>query len=392
MKLQSSMTKEFTSRLAIRNCLLFVAFLFFSQDLLAASAAKANISAKVCYVSSILDSILPRPDRASREMSGFETGIRFLKESNPRLVISFEEFHPVSKGQSVVDLLKLANTAKCDVIVGLVTSRDALLAAPYLKEQGMPGVSSTAVADELDKYFPYITTACTSTSSWADAAAELAKLHHINRPIILSNRSELFSTLLTDRLRKLLPDSRIFYLDTDGEVSSHVFQTINWTKPGLVIYTTYPIHSIPSLQKLAQIPESVQKIAKKNWDILGNPSWMEPLTFHRLRHILKKLPKISLISPWVTSSVEKRYREFKNRYVTKYKAAPDHDSTYDFDVMMMIGECLSTKTESENTRVSLLRCLSKARTFEGVTGIYHFNGHSAHPVREERTVDSGYSQ
>lgn len=353
--------------------------------ILLATAANAAQPLKVCYVSSLLDNILPRATDKRKENGGFLLRIEQFQKQYPNKPIAFTAYRPTNKTDDILSLIQKADHDGCDLLVGIVTSRDALLSGPYLTKNHLFGMSSTALADDIDHYYPYLLTACTSSTSWASEVVRFVKREKPSKVLVLSKPTELFSIILTDKLMAGLSTAKVADIDAEDNAPADVLEILSKSEKTFIISTTYPIQSIPTLQKIAML-------GLKNAKIIGNPSWMESQTFKSLPEIMKRIPKILLITPWTPSVENAAFKKFKEAYQQKYGSAPDHDTSYDYDVMTMITDCYQKSQSKASTRAQIQQCMRQPRVFSGVTGEYRFDGKASHPIRHEHVIDSGYSK
>ena len=337
-------------------------------------------SLKICHVSSELGSVLPRANDSSATHGGFKVAIQAYNRRHKKSV----KF-TVADGKSLLDQLNWAAAGNCDAIVGLVTSRDALLAAPILKKNGtLVAFSSTATADELNDYFPNVISASTSMSAWVEAVERKFKNQRYPTVIIVSKPDDLYSLFFTKKLASSFGSGTVILnLGPNDEIKSSFIKTLDPASQILFLYSTYPIHSLHSL---AQLAGKLNKSKSAHWKIVGTQSWIETHTFRARKDVMDQLPICFHFSPWIAPA-NSAYRLFKAQYHHLYQRPPDHDSTYDYDVMNMILNCYQeSQVKNGFEKLRLRDCLGKQHEYLGATGLYRYNGIQSHPIRNEQIV------
>lgn len=335
---------------------------------------------RLCFVSSELGAVLPRANDRPSAYGGFQTALRVYNRAHkvPAELI-------LGKGTNVLQQVDWALAGNCDAMVGLVTSRDALLAAPKISLLGkMAAFSSTATVDELDEYFPSVVSAATPMSTWVTAAVKEISKGNWKRVVVISKSDDLYSLFFTKRLSAILgKKAEVWPLDARDQLLSATLDDLIPSQRTLMVYTTYPIHSLPSM---AQIAARTNPEAKAHWALLGTQAWLETHTFRAQKEVITRLPPCFYFSPW-SGPANPQYLSFRDEYRKEYHADPDHDSTYDYDVTNMILACYDKVAgRSGPLRENLRKCLGEPRSFVGATGAYAFDGKHSHPLRVEQMV------
>lgn len=325
---------------------------------------------KVCHVSSSLSNILPRANDLNLRGSGFKLKI---EEYNARHAnrIEFVFFEPASSQIALLDGIKRAAAEHCTVVVGLVSSRDAVIAAPFLQKLDLIGVSSTATATQLNQWHHSVVTLAASQESQAKNLLKTIRSSSKKGDIfVVTQRDDFYSFLFANELSTLEPSVRRLQLEPGYTLSKHDLSALSASQVAAIIYSTYPILSIPSLKQLS----TIQAEKQKNFMIFGTSPWLETQIFKAKQSVLKALSEIKVLVPWDNEVRLKAVRQhFLHAYLNRYGAYPDHDSIYDYDAMSMIIECFG----QENLR----QCLGSSRIFTGILGKYLFQEGLAHPQR-----------
>ena len=341
-----------------------------------ARAAAARPEIKLCYVSSPINGVLPRAQSITTASVGFRLALQEYEQTSGRGA-RLVEFEPRRAAMAIPDGIKWAKEQGCLAVVGLVSSKDALVAGPFLAERDLVGVSSTATSDELDKFFPYLMSTSTAASSPIAAITRLVK-NDRRRAVVLYDGTDFFSNFYYKELKEQLPLAKFLTVDGKGQLAPNALADLKRADGGTIfVVTLYPFKSLPALEQLAGLGLA----APQRSLIIGNPAWMEVQSFANRRDIFGRLPPAKVFSPWDTRKVTAPWRAFRANLKREFGAEPDHDSVYDYDVTRWILSCVDKAKAS--TSADLRSCLSRSQTFEGLTGRYRFGGHSSHPEREE---------
>ena len=333
---------------------------------------------KVCYVSSNIKHVLPRANDKPSQFGGFFAAIsRFKKVNAYEGKIDFRVFQPEGNQGAILSGILWAKKNHCSVIVGLVTSRDALIAGPLLKKNNMVGFSSTATNSKLSEYFPWIYSVSTSADSYVKSFFLWVKKNGFENNIsIVADSSSIYSLYFKDRTIQLLPSSRVYYLNEKKELSTEDLRSINNMRKGVLLYTPYPLASLPSLTQITS--ETANHVV-----LFGTQSWNEKHPFKNYISVIEKFRKKYIFSPWSTLPGSISYKHFEKEYVKLYDQKPGHDSTYDFDALSIVLNCAFIESKRTLSKQAMYHCLSRKFNYLGATGSYHFSGKESHAIRKE---------
>jgi ABC-type branched-subunit amino acid transport system substrate-binding protein len=320
----------------------------------------------ICHVSSIIDDILPSANDLKLRYSGFEMALQnFNKKQKNKFYALFHIIKPTQPTDTILDLIKKSKDLNCHAVVGLVTSRDTMLAGPFLKINGIVGISATAVHDDISKFYPQVISLSDSASSWAQAITTEFKQSDIKSVYIYIRESDVFSDILTTALEKHL---RIHKIKIQRVKKYIEFDSLLKQKnKSAIVFTTYPVVSIESMIYIS-------KINPRNITIYGNPAWMEKHTFSAVTKYMPNIDYIYLSAPWHNEYSSKQQKDFLNLYQTQYNKNPDHDTAYNYDSAMLALECI--------TRSPQLKCNLDRYKYTGITGQFQFND-ASHANRPE---------
>ncbi|MFZ9596603.1 MAG: ABC transporter substrate-binding protein [Bdellovibrionia bacterium] len=345
---------------------------------------------KICYVSTDIGKILPRASDRASQFGGFQLAIDLFNQRSPSKA-RLEVYPGVLLPTQVDRGIQWADELGCHVIVGLVTSKDALLAGKELQRRKIVGFSSTATVDELDQFFPYVLSASSSQLSWVKAMSAFLENKSFQKIFFITQPTDVYSVFFAQKLKKKIGSkAQILSLNFSNEIPENKRSMLEGLKSGVFIYTTYPLASFPSLNQLDRL---LPRVPRSQFQIFGTHSWMETQTFQAHKQLIARLPEIHVFNPWDTQKKTPAFLQFQSHYQKQYQKQPDHDSAYDFDVTNLILKCSSgfSTAPSSSSSVVLMRqalksCLARPQRFEGVTGLYNFTGQSAHPIRVEHLV------
>lgn len=333
-------------------------------------------SIKACFVSSDISNLLPSAKDFDKRLGGYTVAIDlFLANENLKTdQISLLDYTKTNSKGFIPDGIKWAKENKCNVVVGLITSRDALVAGPFLREEKLKAFSSTATNSTISQYYPFILSLSTTTDSYLEALVSSA---HISKKIVAIYKEEnVYSLHFYEALKLKKQDVKFIKMKSDNTVD---LSEIPYG--ATVLITTYPLESIPVVKQLS----TSDKVSSLT--IIGTQSWMETHAFKSQNIDFEKFKKVQVFSPWDFEKPNKIFSHFSQKYLNKYGTSPDHDSIYDFDVMTIILHCALDKRKRILDSDLLNKCMSMPITFTGASGGHSFNGTSSHTKRKEYLLD-----
>jgi hypothetical protein len=312
----------------------------------------ADEKVRICYISSSIGHILPRANDLNQEWKGFQ----FAVEKHPKLEFLVQQ---TTSKSGVLEGVSWAKSQNCMVVVGIVTSQDAIIAAPMLKKNDLFAVSSTATTIKVKHWASHFRSFSVSTESYVE---DLRKKVGEKKVLVIGEPGSIFSQGFKELVQKnfistnyaevLNPDARSKIREAD-----------------LVFFANYPIEAMPWLQ-LSELKE------KK---IFGNQSWNEIQVFNQIPRSHFLWSNIQILSPFNIKEAQKS--SYAKKYFKKFKNWPDHDSYYDYEVVEFIASCVIPKAPA--VRSEIYRCLRNKRTYRGATGSYMFSPEEAHPKRPQ---------
>ena len=332
---------------------------------------------KICYVSSNIGNILPRATDYNLQYAGFNVAIDNYNLTHSDYKILFQEFKNEKKFTDSIFMAEAINWAKqenCLAIVGLVSSRDAMIAGEFLKKHQIVGISSTATLDTIDQWYPYVLSVQMSAQDDCTAIFKFIKRRYNKKNVfIVSSPGNIFSISYTEILKNLLPQAKVLTLTDKFLIDpSEANRLANNDTGAVLIYTTYPIDSFPSVNQLS--PQ-----IKGNIVIIGNTTWMEKQLFVQQISSFQKFSKTFVFSGWDINKLNTKFLDFKVKYKKQFGVIPGHDSTYDYDVANLIISCINLK---HITVAQLSSCLVNMKKYNGATGTIFMNRNKSHYLRK----------
>ncbi len=328
---------------------------------------------RICHLSESASKVLPIKMDEDHRLAGFEIAIHeFIKTTRtPAKLIS------APSGISIPEGIKWAKNQDCTVLVGLVTSRDALIAAKLLKANDLLAFTSTANADEINSGFPNLLSAAVSQSDWVDQAYNHAIRTGARKIWIIRKSDEIYSILYSEKLKKKFGQlGTVIDLSNSGILTQSDLNQIDPFTPGEIIYTTYPFSSVRSLYQLYY----KFRAGFESWKILVTQPWFEYHVFDEHRELFSKLPPVLAFSAWDTCSKRPIAKQFEAQFLKTYRQNFGYDIAHDYDVTKMILSC-TQRYSSHQPKEALKKCFLEPRKFEGVSGAYLYDGHKSHNQR-----------
>lgn len=347
--------------------------------------ASAAAPFKVCHVSSAVGSLLPRANDKNIQFGGFEIAIEdfILRNKIIAKSVEFRPYQNATESLAVLDGLAKAKSDNCDLIVGLITSKDSLIAGPYLVENKMYGISSTATNDGISKYNSNLLSFSTSASSYVKSFTDWVKNNSLkdSEVAVIFKPTEVYSLFFKDEVKKKLPGIWVVNFNDllGGKKAAAEFRGVK-----AVFITTYPLESIVILKSLK---DKLPPVRLKDLNIFGTQSWTEVQAFSANPTLINDFKNVFMFSPWNFDNETPEFQNCRSKYKHKFGVMPDHDSVYDYDTVAFALKCaFDSKTNTFN-RENLRSCFGSQQKFSGATGLYEFKSGDSHPLRQDFLFD-----
>jgi ABC-type branched-subunit amino acid transport system substrate-binding protein len=343
--------------------------------------ANAAAPFKICHVSSAVGSLLPRANDKNIQFGGFEVGIENFRSRNKINAknVEFRSYQNATEILAVLDGLAKAKSDNCDLIVGLITSKDSLIAGPFLVENRMYGISSTATNDGISKYNSNLLSLSTSASSYVKSFTDWVKNNSLkdSEVAVIFKPTEVYSLFFKDEVKKKMPGIRVVNFNDllEGKKAAEGFRGVK-----AIFITTYPLESIVILKSLK---DKLSAGRLKDLNIFGTQSWTEVQAFSANPTLINDFKNVFMFSPWNFDNETPEFQNFRSKYKQKFGVMPDHDSVYDYDTVTFALKCaFDSKTNAFN-RENLRSCFGSLQKFSGATGLYEFKSGDSHPLRQD---------
>lgn len=272
---------------------------------------------------------------------------------------------------SFVRLVKKAISANCKVTVGAFTSKECLLAGPYLEKSGMYLISPSCGHDKIQTFYPKIHTIVPKIEMYADSIAKESKKHE--KPIIIQQKSDVYSSHFTSLLRKRIKDARIVNITKDGEIidgEKHLSQS------RLIIFTTYPLPSFAFMLNLNKM-----KLDKRNISVFASASWAYDLkVIKKQSSSLKKFKSVLITDFWDPTS---RGHKFFADYKKSFNRRAENLAALSYDLSTAILACKES-LRAKPSEVDIRRCIDNNKS-RPVAGDFKLEKNSSFARRELRT-------
>jgi hypothetical protein len=203
----------------------------------------------VCFVSSNLGGELPSAMDDNNRLGSFKMVFDDFNRNNKNLKINFKSnFNRLS----IFESLDWAIKSDCSIYLGLISSRDALIAGEVLKNSNIIGISSTASSFNINKFYPKL---LSFTYSAEQNSADLIRyLNSVKgkKVFIIGKKDDVYSSNFLPFFENSNFKNKFIYLDGKGELSNVDLEMLNNLKePFVLVYTTYPVVSLPSIKSLS---------------------------------------------------------------------------------------------------------------------------------------------
>ena len=341
-------------------------------------AGSCHAAVKVCHVSD--NRILGQNEKVG---------------NNPRIngiILAYEEFKKRhSRNASKVELvniddidnvpllqkLEISKRESCDLLIGIDTSRQALIVGPWLARNRIMGVSTTATVNKIDNYYPYLISMMIASKDFMRKMAGFIRTNAAKKIIIIKYVDDIYSKVLTAQLmREIQNKATVIQVNEGHLLSKDDLKMIRSTPNAMIVFTGFYFASQNILYQLSELNGD---LVRNNVSILGSPEWIfEERLVKRLGR-LKDLPKMYLISAWDMTSKAQCNVDFIKKYKEKYGSVPMSKEAFSYDAGKMIFDCIGM---ADGDIASTYACLSRKRTFTGATGDSIYNEKSSQPVKE----------
>lgn len=334
---------------------------------LAAPSAKAD----VCVVSAALQSMHSSSFKSQYLVHAHELAVKL----NPTVAKGVKIAYYTADGSDVdlLSVLKKAIGDGCKVIIGLYTSRECLLAGPFLQENKVIGLSPSCGHDGVEKFKENLRTGVPPLQKYAKSIAD--RLNQTDeRAIVLFQPTEVYSRQTRDEIAKQLKRP-VEFVEFGKQIdSSKLVASLAGAEPRTLVFTTYPTPSY-------QIIEDLSKAGRldKKTTILAASSWLFDLSLIRkLKDTLAKTAGAYVPDTWRIEPA--KATPFFRAYQKEYGAEPENLAAFSYDLTTLALACRNDIGAAFD--LAKFRACLVTREFSGVTGAFSFTQDSAFAQRE----------
>jgi ABC-type branched-subunit amino acid transport system substrate-binding protein len=351
----------------------FISVVFFILSIFVSSNIYANLN--ICNVTNNYRYGLMDKARKNFRINGLNLAYKNyqdkLKQNEKSANFIFVDSN---KDLSLIELLEMAKNKNCHIITGLHTSKTALIAGPWLVKNKILGVSSTATANKINEYYPYLISAMVPATDFIKAIDNFINTKGHNKKVFLIKfKDDIYSKLISEQIKKNLKREPSIISTNKGSTLSQtdLNRMINH-KNAVIMFTGFHFQSLPILNQL-RIASSV--LTENKTLIIGSPEWSFSSTLYKRLDILNTLPNLHITTLWNLENQSNKSLSYIQQYNNIYNEFPHQKTAFAYDTLSMILDCAK---ESDNSVKKTYSCLRSKRVHHGVTGDYHFDGKSTH--------------
>lgn len=264
--------------------------------------------------------------------------------------------------------LQQMTSDSCSVVLGLITSKECLIAGPILQKKKIIGVSPCCGHDSIGKYYPYLYAGGPPLSKEASAIVEyLKKVSDIGKIFVIYKPADVYSeevfTQFKNKFHSPFVEVRI---STDGEANLKDFSYQPQEKIFLLFFT-YPLASIKVLVNLA----AHQKITK-NTTILGGSSWGdEVILFKPIKSVLGKAKQV--INVEIIDWNKTKNSAFVKRFSRQYNREPLDSELINYDITRFVVRCYRRSSVNGKTNLDKFQNCMAHEKYRGIAGSFSFD-------------------
>lgn len=260
----------------------------------------------------------------------------------------------------------------CSVVLGLVTSRECLIAGPVLKKNKLIGISPCCGHDKINQFYPYLYVGSAPLSIEVSTIIQHLKqenkednIYVIYKPTnVYSHEMFLqFQKQYTKKFTKI-------EISSDNTFDIKKFSYAKNT-PATLVFFTYPLPSIKTLLTL-----SSQKLINKNTDVLGGSSWGDEITlFKSIRPILEKVRAVVCVEMLDWQKVKNS--GFVKKFEKTHKRKPLDIEIISYDMTRFAVSCYKQATIDNKYDIKAFQHCMTHKKHKGVSGDFLFNKRSS---------------
>jgi ABC-type branched-subunit amino acid transport system substrate-binding protein len=283
-------------------------------------------------------------------------------------------------GISDIDFIKTAETAIADgalVLVGVPSSREALLVSDVSKKMEVLTVSTAAAHNRVGSESDYLYSAVNSVDSFANEMMHLLKGKAVKNLLIVGNYDNPYSTDFTKQIRESAEKKGYTVSVTEESqhsvISTEHIQQIMSLKHDALVLTTY---SYPGVIYINQL---IEEGVLSDQLIIVPPAWH--FAPQAINELLKYDCDIRCISAWSCEWRDKESQRFMRKYKSVVGSVPSVGDVHAYDAVMMIVKAI--KHAKTLNRKGVRDAFADLGNYRGAAGHYYYAGKGGHP---EKTI------
>lgn len=282
------------------------------------------------------------------------------------------KFYNANNELDFANQMQAMTSEACSVILGIITSRECLIAGPYLQNNKVVGISSCCGHDAITKYYPYLYAGVPPISKEAEAiVAHLLKNKNNGTVFAIYQPTNVYSIAQFSYFKQKYPREFVaVVVGSDGQFDLEKFKQ-NKNKPQTLLFFTYPLPSVKIIFTLSN-----NNLIDKSTQIIGSSSWSDETTlFKPLKPILQKASNVFEIEVLDWNKVKNS--PFIKNFVKKFKRTPLNVEILNYDTTKLAIHCYQTAlNDGKFNHDAFTQCLAR-NNYQGVTGVIQFDKHSS---------------
>lgn len=287
--------------------------------------------------------------------------------------------YKIYSAKSDVQLARIISqmaVSKCNVILGLITSRDCLTAGPILKKDKIIGLSPACADQSITDFSPFVYTASPVLSKYIKKLVEyLNQKSNIGKIYVVYKPDSLFSIAALQSFRTLMDKKFLLIpVSAEGVFDPRLLKSLK-NSSGTIVFLIY---SLLSAQVLVNL--SSHHLIGKRTNIIGSPSWAYDVgVFRLIKPILAKARTVLSLTSINSQTVERS--KFAKDFSKKYHRKPLEVEALNYDVTGLAVHCYRyAELKGAYQYSKFIRCINSTR-YSGITGQINFRSSIPFAIR-----------
>jgi ABC-type branched-subunit amino acid transport system substrate-binding protein len=341
---------------------------------LAAPAAFAR--GDVCIVASALQSMHTSSFKSAYLVRAHEMAVEDEPTAPKRKANEVRAYTADGTDVDLLATLKRAIDEGCKVVVGLYTSRECLLAGPFLVERGVIAISSGCGHDGIEKFKDNLLTVVPPLSRYADKIADTLNAGS-DAVYVLYQPTDVYSRMVKETIERHLKRPATFVeLDKSGKGD---LTKLADKGARTVVFAIYPSVSVPVIEELARSGRLGAETT-----VIGASSW--PFDLSALRKTKESFAGAkAVLIPDVFDPKPAQASPFAKAYAKRFGQRPENLALFSYDVTRFALKCRAQSGEAFD--LAKFRACMHKEPYKGVSGVMKFAPGSAFSQRDVFMTD-----